>query len=69
LRGWEFLDLQGGIDFATSPSNAIGPFAMLTVGTFDHFRYESPAGTQEGSVFNTGTHEWLIVGIRGTSDL
>ncbi len=68
-RGWEYVNLQGGVDFATSPANAIGPFAMLTVGSFDHFSVDTPAGTNDGSVFDTATHEWLIVGIRGTSDL
>ena len=69
LRGWEYVNLQGGVDFATSPTAAIGPFAMFTVDSFDHFSVETPAGTNDGSVFNTSNHEWLIIGIRGTSDL
>jgi outer membrane protein W len=59
--GWEFLNLQLGGDWKVSPSFAIGPYVMYSIG-----QYSSIGGN---SIPETATHEWLNVGVRGKFDL
>ncbi len=65
LKGWEFLSLQGGADFAVSPQLAVGPFLGVSFGQYG----EAEAGGQTGSIPHTATHEWFQVGVRGKFDL
>jgi hypothetical protein len=65
LEGYDFFNLQAGVDFKPIPSLGLGPFVALTVGQF------SPGATTTFSpnVTKTALHEWLALGIRITYDI
>jgi hypothetical protein len=70
LAGWEYLNLQAGLDLELAPFFKLGPFAAFSVGQYGI-----------GSVDVTGlatitlihsdqsrAHEWLQLGLKGTFD-
>ncbi len=68
-RGFEFINGQLGLDFATGDNTALGPFAALTVGQFSKFKFSLASQSTDGDIDQTGMHQWLMIGIRGTTDL
>lgn len=66
FRGWEVLNLQGGLDFLASPLLRVGPFMMLSLGRYDH---GSASGFGGGSIETKKMHEWIEIGVRGMFDL
>jgi hypothetical protein len=62
--GFEFLNLQGGVDFALGESLAIGPFAQFSVGQFSNTK--TPLGSDSQDI--TGTHGWLTLGVAGSAE-
>ncbi len=69
LRGFEFVNGQLGLDFATGPNSALGPFAALTLGQFSKVKLSGGGASQDNDIEQTGMHQWLMIGIRGTTDL
>jgi len=66
LTGFEFGRFGGGVDFRISRTFGIGPFLDFSVGNYSHAKYDLPGTvTDEGSIANTATHEWLTFGVRG----
>jgi len=61
VGGWEFLNLQGGINWKLSPTFAMGPYAMYSMG-----QYSSIEG---GDITSQKTHEWFSFGVQGKFDL
>jgi hypothetical protein len=75
VHGFEFINLQGGLDFKPSDSSnfGIGPFIAFSLA-----EYASGSASCSGSVcgqldLNAGSdigdksvHEWLTLGVRGT---
>jgi hypothetical protein len=65
FSGWEFLNLQGGVDFKLGGKFSLGPFAMLSIGEYDDFEGQD----LDFGVGEKVTHEWLTFGVRGKFDL
>jgi outer membrane protein W len=72
-KGVQFLILEAGGDFKPTPSLGVGPFVNFAVG---HFGTWSSSATsngvsqdQSGDLVDTGTHEWLTIGLRGQYNL
>lgn len=63
--GFEFLNLQAGGDFKVTEKLSVGPYAMVSFGSYTSYE----EGDQSGDITNTGTHEWYGFGIRGKFDL
>ncbi len=64
VRGFELLNLQGGIDFMATPVFRVGPFIMLSLG-----RYDSGDLSDFGSIQSEKMHQWIEIGFRGMFDL
>lgn len=62
FEGYDFFNLQAGVDFKPIPSLGVGPFATLTVGQFSTCSPPAPG-------FKTALHEWLAFGIRIAYDI
>jgi hypothetical protein len=69
-RGFEFGNVQLGLDFKISPAFAVGPFATFTIAQFSN-NSASINGQDVASpgYTNKGIHEWLVFGVRGVFDL
>jgi hypothetical protein len=71
LRGFELVNLQGGVDFMPSDDAnfGLGPFIAFSVAQITAQSCDLPVGADtfscDGDV-PTSTHEWLTLGIRGT---
>jgi hypothetical protein len=69
FKGWEFLNLQGGVDFKIgSGLFSLGPYASLSIGQYDEGEISGSFGSDSGDVPNTSMHQWFDVGIRGKFD-
>lgn len=66
FRGWEYLNLQGGVDWRVGEQLAVGPFVMISFGQYGEGEV---SGVGSGSVADEKWHEWLTVGLRGRFDL
>jgi hypothetical protein len=64
--GFEFIDLQGGLDFKVITNLDIGPFLSLSFAQYDNTSNDGPAGSNSQSIQNKALHEWLMFGVRGT---
>lgn len=70
-RGFEFVNLQLGVDFPLSETAAIGPFAAVSIA-----QYATASASCSGTCGNTqnvsddiggkSLHEWLFFGVRAT---
>jgi hypothetical protein len=58
FSGFEFFNLQLGIDFALGSVVRLGPYASFSMGQYTSF---SPAPM---SSTDSTTHEWLTFGVR-----
>ena len=66
LRGFEFGNVQVGVDFAASPGFHIGPFASISLAKYTDSSTSGVFGTASGSLSDTKVHEWLLFGLRAT---
>jgi hypothetical protein len=66
--GFEFVNLQAGVDFAPSDSAnfGLGPFLAFSVAQYSDVSCSGAAGLACPGSFETTTHEWLTFGVRGT---
>lgn len=69
--GFEFANLQLGIDFRASENFYIGPVLSFSLGQYSSQDYDDCSGTAavlcsvDGDIDDTSLHEWLFLGIRG----
>jgi hypothetical protein len=68
-RGVEFLRAQGGVEWSLSRHAALGPFAQLRLGQFDHASIAYGGDSRSGEIASKEIHGWLELGIRGRFDL
>jgi OmpW family len=61
FNGFQFANLQAGLDYKPTPELGIGPFVMMSFGEY--------SSGSEGSISQTAIHEWFTVGFRGAYDL
>jgi hypothetical protein len=69
VRGFEFLNVQAGVDFVAGRVFRIGPFVMATLsqyGTGSVSVTGAGGGTTggEGDIMNKTLHSWISVGLR-----
>jgi hypothetical protein len=72
IRGFEFLNVQAGLDFAAPAGFGFGPFVQFTMGQYS--TTEAPTGTAGSStvtsdITNKALHSWIQFGMRGTFNL
>jgi hypothetical protein len=65
LKGFEFLNLQGGADFKVADALAVGPFLSFSLGKYS----SATVNGVSGDIPQTATHEWLTLGVKGTFGL
>lgn len=71
VKGFEFVNLQGGVDFRAAKGLGIGPFLSFTLAQFDS-RSSSCSGActditfMNGDIPNKALHQWLLLGVRGS---
>lgn len=68
-KGFELLNLQGGVDFLLGQSAAIGPFFTWTLSRFDKASISCSGecedfSDQDQDIDEKAMHYWLIVGAR-----
>lgn len=70
LHGFEFLNLQTGLDFRMADATAFGPFVAFTVSTYRGAKTTCGGdcgGLDHGfeSIDDEAFHHWLFFGVRG----
>lgn len=72
LRGFEFANFQGGVDFRVADSFAVGPFISVSLGKYSKFttKCDPDSACNETTAdiddtADTALHEWLFFGLRG----
>jgi hypothetical protein len=69
VRGWEFVNLQGGVDWVTSHDISIGPFVSFSFAEYTNVSTDcsGPAcgSGMSASLDSKALHNWVIVGLRG----
>jgi outer membrane protein W len=70
LSGFEFLNLQGGLDFQAAEGIGVGPFLSFSLGQYSKVKAEVPVlGEVDEDIEDKGLHEWLVLGVRGSFQL
>jgi hypothetical protein len=69
FNGWQFVDLQAGVDVKVSGNFGIGPFVALSLGQYSSASASMGSLSFSGDIKNQELHEWLTVGIRGAYDV
>ncbi len=69
FKGFEYLNLQGGVDFPLGPTTALGPFFTWTLSRFDSASLScsgdcGDASNEEQDIDEKATHYWLFFGAR-----
>lgn len=66
-NGFEFANLQGGLDFKAGPV-MVGPFLSFSLGQYSSYSNKAPApiGNSSGSIPDKAMHEWFTIGVKGT---
>jgi hypothetical protein len=72
FSGFEFMDLQFGLDIALAKHFHLGPFLSFSLAQFSDASIEcsgasacTAAGGLFGEIDDTALHEWLMLGVRG----
>jgi outer membrane protein W len=70
-KGWEFANVQAGVDFKAAHNLGIGPFVSFSLAQYDS---TSNSGTVAqvspgGDIANPALHQWLTFGVRGAVSL
>ena len=68
-RGWEWVNLQAGLDFVASSDAAFGPWVAVCVGEYSTARLESGGQSIDGDISRKAVHGWLQLGFRARFDL
>ena len=64
--GFEYVNLQGGLDFRVTSYLGIGPFVSFSLGEFGSYKIsQTGSADQSGDISDTAMHEWLLLGVRG----
>jgi hypothetical protein len=66
-HGFEFANLQAGLDIALGQAFTLGPFVSFSLGQFGSAKTRPPGGaTQDSSIDDTALHMWLEPGFKAT---
>jgi len=70
LRGWEFVNLQAGLDFEVAKGVGVGPFLSFSLARYANGKIEDQVTPPTSGEVNDKTmHEWLVFGLRGSFHL
>ncbi len=71
LSGFEYVNVQIGLDIKAGKVLAVGPFAGFSLGQYSRLHEQDPYSDQTGALAsnNQTVHEWLTVGLRGAFKL
>lgn len=68
--GWEFFNLQAGVELPITEVVALSPFAAFTVAQYADLTLEctGPCGipSQEHAIEDRALHHWMLLGLRAT---
>ena len=64
LSGWEFANLQLGLDFALGSAVKIGPWVSFSIGQYSSASGSTGSGGVTIDLQNKTTHEWFMGGVR-----
>jgi hypothetical protein len=70
-HGFEFVNLQGGVDFKVAEGVGIGPFLSFSLDEYSNASASTSglaAFSGSGEIQNKALHEWLTLGVRATFD-
>jgi outer membrane protein W len=65
FNGWEFLNLQAGVDFEVARPFSLGPFLSVSFDRFSHAKFND----QSYDIPDKAWHEWITLGVKGTFGL
>jgi opacity protein-like surface antigen len=71
LSGFEFFNLQAGLDIAVAEHFYLGPFLNLSLAQFSSLSVECSSVScngqfgVSGDIEDKAMHEWLLIGVRG----
>jgi outer membrane protein W len=65
LTGWEFLNLQGGVDFQVADAVTVGPFLSFSLDQYSSRKF----GDTSTDFDSKALHEWITFGAKGTFGL
>jgi hypothetical protein len=71
MNGWEYLNLQLGLDFNAAKALSIGPYVGFFMGSYANIVTSGSADGWGGQVppTNRAFHGWFQVGVKGTLNL
>ncbi|HSP19177.1 MAG TPA: hypothetical protein VLQ79_06675, partial [Myxococcaceae bacterium] len=64
LSGWEYGNLQVGVDFAVGSLVKLGPWVSFSVTQYSKISASDTTGSISTDIPNKTLHEWLMVGVR-----
>jgi hypothetical protein len=65
-HGWEFVNLQLGLDVPVADHFTVGPFVTFGLAQYSNVAIATTIGDASGEVNDKALHEWLFLGVRGT---
>jgi hypothetical protein len=71
-KGFEFINIQGGLDFELASGLALGPFLSFSLGQYSSYSTScSGSGCEavdsgSNDIDDKALHQWLLLGVRGT---
>ena len=69
VSGFEFVNLQGGVDFKATPAFRVGPFVSLSFSEYGSASTSLAGSSTSSDIQNKALHEWFTFGVRGQYDL
>jgi hypothetical protein len=71
FSGWEYFNVQAGVDFSLSPMFALGPYLGYFGGTYTNVSVSGTVLSQSESIpsANRAFHGWFQFGVKGTVNL
>ena len=69
FKGFQFVNLQVGVDFPISSGFRLAPFVQLAIGQYSRGTVTSGGQSGSGDIANTALHELLTFGVRGAINL
>jgi hypothetical protein len=69
LSGFQFVNVQFGVDGKLAPNAGLGPFVMFGLGQYSSVGASSGSASESIDIANQVFHEWLTFGFRAVYDV
>ena len=66
VKGFEFANLQAGVDFKVADNVAVGPFVSFSLGQYSSQSVDPEIPGLSDDIPNKAIHEWLTLGVKGS---